>query len=169
MLRVERQKQIPSATPEDVFTMLSDPDGLSRLLPRLRKAELSDRGPDHARLVLFISIGSVFGTLRFEGNLHWVEPEQITLSVQNPLPATIHWSLTQADQGTDVKVTISLDLKPLLGPMVNFVPLNIVNEMIGKDLEHALREIASQIQTDKKPYTCPLPQLCLVSQAGLAF
>ncbi len=169
MVRVERQKHIPSATPEEVFTILSDPDGLTRLLPRLRKAELSDQGNNQARLILFIAIGSVFGTLRFEGNLQWNEPENITLSVRNPLPADIRWTLSQHDQGTEVKVAISVDLKPLLGPMVNFVPLNIVNEMIGKDLDHALREIANQIQNEKKPYTCPLPQLCLVSQAGLAY
>jgi carbon monoxide dehydrogenase subunit G len=169
MLHVTRQKNISGAAPDDVFTVLSNPDGLTRLLPRLRKAEVYDKHDNQARMSLHISIGSVFGTLRFEGNLHWSEPYEIKLSIQNPLPANIHWTLSSTyDHETNVNVTISLDLKPLLGPMVNFVPLGGVEDMIGKDLEHALREIEKHVESEPRPYLCDLPQFCLVPHAGFA-
>jgi len=88
----------------------------------------------------------MFGTVCFRGKVNWVEPREVVFRIANPISAEIHWSLTQADSGTDVKVTATLDLKPLLGPMVNFIPMSIPADMIGSELDHALKEIANRLK-----------------------
>lgn len=168
MLRVERHRMIETASPEDIFRVLSNTEGLTRLLPRLRKAELHDENETSARLVLHISIGSMFGTVRFDGSLQWVEPREITLRIRNPLPADVVWHLTPQGFGTRVGVTISMNLDPLLGPMKHFIPVSIVEEMIGKDLDHSLKEVSARLEPHPSPSFCPIPQFCTV-QPGFAF
>jgi carbon monoxide dehydrogenase subunit G len=150
MIKVTRKIRIESANPHDVFMVLSNPEGLTHLMPRLRKATLEDSGEDKARLTLCVSVGSVFGTICFNGNLRWEEPEKIIFRVGKPVDAEIHWTLTPADEDTIVAVSISLDLAPLLGPMAGFVPQDMVSDIIGKELEHALREIDSRLE-DRSP------------------
>lgn len=169
MLHVERQRTINNAMPDEVFSTLSNPDGLTRLLPRLRKAELSNQGDTSAHLALYISIGSMFGTLRFDGTLQWEEPHEIALSIKNPLPAEVRWNLQPDGHNTDVRVAIRMNLDPLLGPMKHFIPMHIVEDMIKKDLGQALQELATRLESNPEPYVCPMPQLCSLPQAGLAF
>lgn len=146
MIHVDRERHIAHATPEEVFAVLSNPEGLSGLLPRLRKAIVEEQNDDRARLTLCISIGSVFGTVCFAGKLVWEEPNNIAFQVSNPLSAKIQWSLQPDGDGTKVRVTATLDLKPLLGPMIHFVPTDIVQDMIGNELAHALRELERRVQ-----------------------
>ncbi len=162
MLNVQRQRHISSATPKEVFAVLSDPNGLTQLLPRLRKAELQNRDDDNARLTLCISIGSVFGTVCFKGTLQWVEPNQITYRVKNPLPAEICWSLPPVGNGTDVRIAASMDLKPLLGPMVHFIPQSLVEELMAQDFDQLLKDLAARFEY------CPLPMHTLRPQQAFA-
>lgn len=152
MIRVERQINIESATAREVFVELSDPHGLSTLIPRLRKATLEESSDERARLTLCISIGSMFGTICFAGNLSWTEPEEIVFQVAKPIDAKIRWTLTPKEHGTNVKVTATMNLAPLLGPMAMFVPQDIVQDIIGSELEHALRQVASRFEM------CALPE-----------
>jgi carbon monoxide dehydrogenase subunit G len=148
MIRVNREILIESVSPDRIFTVLSNPEVLDKLLPRLQKATLEESDTDRARLTLCLSIGSMFGTICFAGKLEWTEPEEIIFSVSKPLDAQIRWTLTPTEQGTIVKVTASLDLAPLLGPMVHFIPKHIPNEMIGKELQHALTELNARFEQD---------------------
>lgn len=146
MITVKRRSYIEGATPEEVFTALSDPKGIERLLPRMRKVELLSRRANCARLVTHMAIGGMFGTIRCEGDLHWIEPHEIVFKVAKPLPVETRWSLAQAPRGTELNATMSLDLKPLLGGMAKFVPNDAVADMIGKELDSALKEMTLRMR-----------------------
>ncbi len=145
MIRVDRRKYIEAATPEYVFAALSDPQGIERLLPRMRKVEIRSRSGNSAHVVTHMAIGGIFGTIPCEGQLQWVEPHEIIFRVKKPLPVEVHWKLAHAVDGTDLQVDMLLDLAPLLGPMAAFVPTQSVIDMIGKELDHALKEMSVRL------------------------
>ncbi|NJK81035.1 MAG: SRPBCC family protein [Chloroflexaceae bacterium] len=146
MIKFTLKKHIAYTAPQEVFETLSEPEGLKALLPRMRKIEFKNRTAHKADVVMHIAIGQMFGVIRCEGQLAWVEPESLTFKVQSPLPVETVWKLTPARNGTDVHITMSLDLVPLLGPMAAFVPTDIVIEMMTNEIKHAMREVEARIQ-----------------------
>ncbi|MGQ9482115.1 SRPBCC family protein [Chloroflexus sp.] len=146
MIKVGRRCHIEGVTPEQVFTTLSDPALISQILPRVQKTELLNRDDvaRRARLVTYMSMGGLFGTIRCEGDLTWQDNREIVFTVRTPLPVETRWVLTQAVNGTDLQITMGIDLAPLLGVMASFVPEKTVADMLGADLEAALRGVARQ-------------------------
>ena len=141
MITVTRSSHIEGFGPEEIFAMLSDPKGLTQLLPRVRKAELLNQEDDRAKLITYMALGGVFGTIRCEGELTWEAPHTILFTVQRPLPVETRWSITPTPSGTQIEATIQLDLSPMLGPMTQFVPQDAVAEMMAKELDSALKAI----------------------------
>jgi carbon monoxide dehydrogenase subunit G len=165
-IRMKRQHTISAVPPSETFRVLSDPQGLPHLLPRLRKAEIEEQRGNSTRLAIHLAIGKMLGTVRFMGRLEWVEPHEITFRVQKPLPATIAWTLspTAEDSGTHLQVTMTLDLAPLLGPLVHVVPRFAVEELIRKDLDYALASVEQRLKHPPEPRVCPLPEVCLLTE-----
>lgn len=147
MIKVNRRSYIENATPEEVFAALSDPARIESLLPRMRKVEVKSRQDNQAHLVTHMSLGGMLGTIPCEGDLHWVEPHEIVFKVNKPVPMETQWTLSQAVNGTDLRATMSLDLRPMLGPMAAFVPVDAVAEMVGKELEEALKEMSRRLSS----------------------
>lgn len=147
MITVTRRSFIEASTPEGVFAALSDPKEIGRLLPRVQKVELlsRDTAAARAKLVTHMSMGGIFGTIRCEGDLTWVEPREILFQVRTPLPVETRWTLSPAVNGTDLVATMGLDLTPLLGPMAAFVPTQSVADMLAKELEAALQAITRRL------------------------
>jgi carbon monoxide dehydrogenase subunit G len=148
MIKVSRRAHIEHATPEAIFAALSDPNGISKLLPRVQKAELLNRDDVacKARLVTHMSLGGIFGTIRSEGELAWVEPREIVFKVRTPVTVETRWTLTPAVNGAEVQATMALDLAPLLGPMASFVPTQQVADMLASELDTALKAIAARMR-----------------------
>jgi hypothetical protein len=146
MIKVGRRCHIEGVTPEQVFTTLSNPSLISQILPRVQKTELHDRDDvaRHAKLVTYMSMGGLFGTIRCEGDLTWQDNREIVFTVRTPLPVETRWVISPAINGTDIQVVMGIDLKPLLGAMASFVPEKTVADMLGSDLETALRGVARQ-------------------------
>ncbi|WP_028458363.1 SRPBCC family protein [Chloroflexus sp. Y-396-1] len=146
MIKVGRRCHIEGVTPEQVFTTLSDPSLIGQILPRVQKTELYDRDDiaRHAKLVTHMSMGGLFGTIRCEGDLTWQDNREIVFTVRTPLPVETRWVISPAINGTDVQVVMGIDLKPILGAMAAFVPEKTVADMLGSDLETALRGVARQ-------------------------
>jgi carbon monoxide dehydrogenase subunit G len=143
MITVTRRAYIESRSPEEVFASLSDPNRIGQLLPRVQKVEMLNRNMETrtARLVTYMSLGGMFGTIRCEGDLTWTEPGEILFKVRTPVPVETQWTLSPAVNGTDLQATMALDLAPLLGPMAAFVPVQAVSDMLAKELESALKSI----------------------------
>jgi carbon monoxide dehydrogenase subunit G len=129
-----------------VFEALADRDGLKDLMPRMRKVEFRDRTANSEQLVMHISVGKSFGTIPCEGTLSWVEPRQVTFQVQRPLPVEMQWAIKPAVNGTEMDIDMQLDLAPLLGPMAGFVPKQMVEEMIVKEMKHAIQRVALRVR-----------------------
>jgi hypothetical protein len=129
-----------------VFEALADRDGLKDLMPRMRKVEFRDRTANSEQLVMHISVGKSFGTIPCEGTLSWVEPRQVTFQVQRPLPVEMQWAIKPAVNGTEMDIDMRLDLAPLLGPMAGFVPKQMVEEMIVKEMKHAIQRVALRVR-----------------------
>jgi hypothetical protein len=148
MINVTRRAYIEDATPEAIFAALSDPKSIGQLLPRVQKVELLNRDEEagKARLVTHMGFGGIFGTVRCEGDLTWVEPREIMFQVRTPLPVETCWGLTPAVNGTDIQTSMALDLEPMLGPMAAFVPNAQVSEMLAAELEAALRAVAAKMR-----------------------
>lgn len=146
MINVNLRSYIKGATPEDIFDALSDPQGLKALMPRMRKIEYRDEQDDSATVVMHIAIGSTFGTVRCEGKLSWEEPKRLTFVVKNPLSVETQWTLAPAVNGTEMLVTMALDLVPMLGKMAHFVPKSVVEEMMVKEMKHAITQIPALLK-----------------------
>ncbi len=144
MIKVIRGSYIPDTTPEEVFIALSDPNALSKLIPRIQKVELKDRRENSARLITYMSIGGIFGSVRCEGTLDWVDSREIVFKVQNPLFIENHWVLSPAVNGTDLQATMKMDLTPLLGPMAQFVPTEMVTDTVAKEFDQTLRAVTDR-------------------------
>jgi carbon monoxide dehydrogenase subunit G len=149
MITMNRSRIIP-ASPEQIFDVLSDPDRLATILPRIQSIETLERHNDHARLATHMAIGNGFGTIRCEGDLRWVAPHTIVFTVQKPVSVENHWLLKAVPGGTEVLVTMSLDLTPMLGPFAQFVPTVAVSDMLGRDLDITLNQIAHCLANDFK-------------------
>lgn len=147
MINVNRRAYVEHATPEAIFAALSDPSGMSKMLPRVQKVELLDRDDVNrkARLVMYMSLGGILGTIRCEGDLTWVEPREIRFKVRTPVSVETHWTLTPAVNGADIQATMSLNLAPLLGPMAAFVPTQQVADMLAADLDATLKAITLKL------------------------
>ena len=148
MIKVTRRAHIEAATPEAIFAALSDPKSITKLLPRVQKVELLNRDEvaRKARLVTHMGLGGIFGTIRNEGDLTWVEPREIVFKVRTPVAVETRWTLTPAVNGTEVVATMALDLAPMLGPMAAFVPTQQVADMLAAELDAALKAIAAQLR-----------------------
>lgn len=144
MITLTRSRTV-AASPEEIFALLSDPNQLTTLLPRIQRVEVLERHADHARLATHMSLGHGFGTVRCEGELHWNAPHEINFTVQKPLPVQNNWSLVAVPDGTEISVTMSLDLAPMLGPFAQFVPTVAVSDMLSRDLEDTLNQIADAV------------------------
>ncbi len=146
MIKVTRRGTVEAATPEQIFAALNDPQGIAQMLPRVTKAELSDvdEAAGTAKLVTYMALGGIFGTIRCEGNLSWSEPNEIVFKVRTPMPLETRWTLTPALADTEVAATMFLDLTPLLGPMAAFVPVQQVAEMLSKELDMALKAVMAK-------------------------
>lgn len=144
MITIKRTKLV-DATPQEVFDTLADPQELTRLVPRVQRVDVLERHADWARIVTHMALGGIFGTIRCEGELRWVEPQSLSFTVRKPLPLENRWSFTPVAGGTEVTVHMSLDLAPLLGPFAQFVPVGAVNDMLGHDLDSTLQRIAARI------------------------
>jgi hypothetical protein len=144
MIKVGRRIRIPGVQPEQVFALLSEQTVSGNLLPRVRQVELSERDNEarRAKLVTHMSMGGIFGTIRCEGELTWLDNREINFLVRTPLPVDTRWTLLPATDGTDLQASMGLDLQPLLGPMAAFVPEKQVSEMLISELEAALRAVA---------------------------
>jgi carbon monoxide dehydrogenase subunit G len=147
MIKVARRAYIEGTTPEAIFAALSDPASIGQLLPRVQRVEMLNRDEANrkAKLVTHMGLGGLFGTIRCEGDLTWVEPREILFSVRTPVPVETRWTLTPAVNGSDIQATMSLDLAPLLGPMAAFVPVQQVADMLAAELEAALKAIAARM------------------------
>jgi carbon monoxide dehydrogenase subunit G len=146
MIKMNLRSHIKDATPEEVFAALADRDGLQDLMPRMRKVEFYDRQANSEKLVMHVSVGKSFGTIPCEGTLSWVEPRQITFQVQKPLPVEMQWTTQAAVNGTEIDIAMQLQLEPLLGPMAGFVPKQMVEEMIVKEMKHAIQNVALRVR-----------------------
>jgi hypothetical protein len=148
MITVNRRAYLEHTTPEAIFAALSDPDGIVELLPRMQKVEMQDRDDANckAHLITYMSMGGIFGTIRCEGDLTWVEPHEILFKVHTPLPLVTHWTLTAAVGGADLQATMTLDLEPMLGPLAAFVPAKQVAEILGGELDAALKTITKKMR-----------------------
>ncbi len=148
MIKVTRRAYLEHTTPEAIFAALSDPKSIAKILPRVQKVEMLNRDDANrkARLVTHMGLGGLFGTIRCEGDLTWVEPREILFKVRTPVPVETRWTLTSAVNGTDVQATMALDLAPMLGAMAAFVPTQQVADMLAAELESALKAIAAQMR-----------------------
>ncbi|MFV9506915.1 MAG: SRPBCC family protein [Oscillochloridaceae bacterium umkhey_bin13] len=145
MIKVTRRAHIADATPEAIFEALSDPKRISQLLPRAQKVELLNRNEEQrkARLVTHMSMGGIFGTIRSEGDLTWVDNREIVFKVRTPVAVETRWQLTPAISGTEVAATMSLDLAPLLGAMAAFVPTQQVADVLTSELDATLKALSA--------------------------
>jgi hypothetical protein len=57
-----------------------------------------------------------------------------------------NWKLSPAVNGTDMDIALSLDLKPMLGPMASFVPKATVEEMMAKEMKFAIQQVAARVK-----------------------
>jgi hypothetical protein len=99
---------------------------------------------------MHIGIGGNFGVIPCEGTLSWKEPCEVTFDVHKPLPVRVHWAISPALNGTELDISMSLDLVPFLGKMEKFVPKNIVREMMEKEMRHAIKQVAVRVKANRE-------------------
>ncbi len=140
---VERSR-ILNASVEQVFALLSDPASLANILPRVQRVEVLSRDQSTARVRTHMSMG-MLGSISSEGEVRWLENRELLFSAQKPAGVTTHWKLEPQGQDTQLSVCMTLDLRPMLGPLAAFVPPQSVEVMIAPDLDQALDAIAQRL------------------------
>ncbi len=143
-VRVERSRVL-AATPEQIFSFIADVDNLAAILPRVERVEVLSRAADHARVRTHMAIGPL-GSFSSEGETRWVEYRELTFSTRKPASISTHWTLTPADAGTMLRVVMTLDLTPMLGPLAALVPAESVASIVAPDLERMLEAIAGRLK-----------------------
>jgi hypothetical protein len=58
----------------------------------------------------------------------------------------MQWTTQAAVNGTEIDIAMQLQLEPLLGPMAGFVPKQMVEEMIVKEMKHAIQNVALRVR-----------------------
>ncbi len=144
MIQIDTSTTVPQATPESIFSYLSDPEHLPQLLPRMRRVELAERSATSARLITHMELNEHLGTIRCEGDVNWNEPHEIVFTVQNPIILETRWNLTALGDDTALSASIMLDLRETLGPMALLVPSELVSNMVAADMKQALATVAEQ-------------------------
>ncbi len=144
LVTVERHRRI-AASNSHVFAVLSDPQTLAGLLPRVKKVEIMQRGESRARVATHMAVGP-FTTIRSEGEVRWLQDQEVVFSARHPLTVESRWSFVPAGTATDLRVTLTIDLAPMLGPLAAMVPHEHVAGMVAPDLEHALTALARRIE-----------------------
>jgi carbon monoxide dehydrogenase subunit G len=142
MIQVACQTTISNSPPEAIFAALSDSENLAQLLPRMRRIEILEQWETDARLAAYMAMTESVGTMRCEGDLRWSAPHEIVFTVQSPVTMETRWCLTPVDSGTDLQVMTALDLEPVLGPMAQFVPDDMVRSLVAEEMEKTLVNIA---------------------------
>lgn len=145
MIEVSRSRFV-AAPPASVFAALADPANLAGIIPRVRRVELLEQHPDHARVATHMALGP-FGAIRNEGEVRWQTDRAIVFSSRRPVPVEARWSLAPRGAGTDLQVQLLLDLAALIGPLAAFVPAGEVAKLVGPDLEAALAAVAERTES----------------------
>jgi hypothetical protein len=143
-VEVVRTRTVP-ATPEEIFAVLAEPENLSTLLPRVQRVEILEQGPNWARVNTHMSFGP-FGAMRNQGEVYWHGTHEFVFSATSPVPIETRWTMTPTPDGTELRVVLSLDLAPMLGPLAGFVPPEKVAAFVTPDLDAALAGIARHFE-----------------------
>jgi carbon monoxide dehydrogenase subunit G len=133
-----------AASPEQVYAVLADPNGLERLLPRVSRVQMQSTGAQSANLTTWMRF-PVAGEVRTEGELHWEAPKEVVYRSKSTLPVMARWAITPLATGSQLTATLDLDLVPLLGPMAAFVPEHAVKDVMARELDKALDAVAAQV------------------------
>jgi hypothetical protein len=130
------------APPATVFSALSDPSQLATLIPRVQRIEFLSRNDSvgRARIATYMAFGP-FGDIRSEGDVRWLTDREVIFKTDRPAVVEARWMLEPATSGTNVSATLQLDLKPMLGPLAQFIPPDQVTGMLGPDLDAAMNEL----------------------------
>ncbi|MGQ9548777.1 MAG: SRPBCC family protein [Roseiflexus sp.] len=144
VVSVERNRRI-AASANRVFATLSDPHTLAGLLPRVKKVEVLQRGESSARVATHMAMGP-FATIRSEGDVFWQQDQEVVFTSRHPVSVESRWSFVPDGRETELRVTLMIDLAPMLGPFAAMVPSDQVTAMIGPDLDQALSAIARRIE-----------------------
>jgi len=87
-----------------------------------------------------------FATIRSEGDVFWQQDQEVVFTSRHPVSVESRWSFVPDGKGTDLRVMLTIDLAPMLGPFAAMVPSDQVAAMIGPDLDQALTAIARRIE-----------------------
>lgn len=148
-VQMERVRTI-NADPEDLFAFLANPSNLANILPRVNRVEILKRQPDRARIATHMAFGP-FGSIRTEGDVTWTLNREVRFSARHPVVVDTCWTLQPAAHGgTTLRISILLDLEPILGPMAAMVPREHITGMVEPDLEHMLTTLAYRYEPRAK-------------------
>lgn len=144
MIEVARNRQI-AASPAAVFAVLADARNLASILPRVRRVELLGQQANRARVATYMALGP-FGEFRSEGDVQWQTDREVVFRARRPMLVEARWSLTPQAGGSNVQLTLGLDLAGLIGPLAALVPAAEVAKLVAPDLEAALAAVARQAE-----------------------
>ncbi|MDW8148018.1 MAG: SRPBCC family protein [Roseiflexaceae bacterium] len=130
---------------DDVFDVLTDPQTLAGLLPRVKKVEVLHRGASSARVATHMAVGP-FVTIRSEGDVHWQHNQEVVFTSRHPVTVESRWSFVPEGKETNLRVKLTVDLAPMLGPLAAMVPADQVADVIGPDLDQVLTALARRIE-----------------------
>ncbi|MDZ4717244.1 MAG: SRPBCC family protein [Roseiflexaceae bacterium] len=137
--------RIIRATPAAIFALLSEPQNLTTILPRVQRVEILERHASSARVRTHMAFG-VLGAITAIGEVQWIEGRELLFHADRPVGVESRWTLLPDPAGTRMIATMVLDLAPMMGPLAAFIPAESVAAMIGPDLDAALSAIARRVE-----------------------
>lgn len=147
MITINRERPVPYH-PDDVWTLLSEPANLPRIMPRITRVEVGAATPQGIPLTAHFNLGSQLGQRSAPGVFRAVDGRDVSYQATKPMPVLARWLLLPVATGTLLQATLQFNLKPLLGPLAMMAPLAMIKKNVTGELDLALQR-TEQILRDR--------------------
>ncbi|GAC1538449.1 MAG: hypothetical protein NVS2B7_09430 [Herpetosiphon sp.] len=135
---IERRRQIP-APPEQVLKIISDPEQLSRLMPRAEQVEIVPRPEGRARVSITMRAGPL-GRRRIDGEARPL-PDGLRFIAVVPVEIDMQITVKAAESGSEVTSRLDINLAKLLGPLARLMPKTVLDREVGQQLDDSLNAL----------------------------
>ncbi len=146
MQSITRSRWFPHS-PTTIYSVLSNPDKLARVVKRLHSVTVLERTGDQGAVRAVIDLpGGKF--IETEGHVEGLEDQNLHFQTEQPFPLKISWALQSETQdtrsGTAVEYTVAVDFSPVLA----FISGMVLNGFLSSEMEGDLQRLTDLLIED---------------------
>ena len=145
MQTINRTAWLPFA-PDQIYTVLTDPEKLSAVVKRLEHIEVLERDGEHGKVMATLDLPGG-KTLQTPGEVNGIPGEALSFSTIEPVVLNITWGLKAEAQdgihGTAIDYGIAVDFSPVAAFISGVMLKGYISSEMKRDLR-ALERLMDQ-------------------------